>query len=210
MRVPAHSKLVSAVHILNTTSEVVTGHIRLALYSLEPDQVVTRLAPFHLSYDGLDIPANSTARFTGECDVSSYFQNVTKSPFTAKVYWMLPHTHALGSRFFVEILGGPNDGQSIIDVQDFFGEANGTRYTPPIDMTGALGFRFGCEFKNPRSESVKWGFGDQEMCEALGFYEAPLAFESIIDVANPDGSDGTTLKFTGPCNTITLPWQNKN
>jgi hypothetical protein len=207
VRIPAHSKIISAVHILNTSSETVTGHVTLSLYALEENQVTTRLAPFHVSYDGLDIPAKSTARFSGECDVSKPFPG---GQVAAKIHWMLPHTHALGSRFFLEIMGGPNDGQSVIDIQDFFGEANGTRYDPPIDLTGALGVRFGCEFENPRSESVKWGFGDQEMCEALGFYEAPLAFESRIDEAIADGSEGDILKFTGECSTIALPWENKN
>jgi hypothetical protein len=210
IRIPARSKLISAVHILNTSQSAVTGHITLSLYALDPADVTVRLAPFHLSYDGLDIPPLSTARFTGECDIDSVFQENAGEPLQAKVHWILPHTHALGSRFFLEIFGGPRDGESIMDIADFFGEANGTRYDTPIDMTGATGFRFGCEFENPRQETVVWGFGDQEMCELLGFYEAPLAFESRIEEANADGNEGDVLKFTGPCNTISLPWQTKN
>ena len=51
---------------------------------------------------------------------------------------------------------------------------------------------------------------EDRVCEALGFYEAPLAFESRIDEATPDGSEGDILKFTGSCSTISLPWETKN
>jgi hypothetical protein len=53
------------------------------------------------------------------------------------------------------------------------------------------------------------GFGDQEMGEMLGFIESPLAFESRISEAIEDGTDGTTQVFTGPCENIMLPWEDK-
>ena len=119
-----------------------------------------------------------------------------------KVYFVLPHTHALGSRYFVEVFGGPHDGESLIDVRGFNGESRGRYYTPPVDMAGARGFRFGCEFDNPRSESVHWGFGDQEMCENLGFIASDFAFESSVKDVVSAGMDGDIPVFTGPCSTF--------
>ena len=54
-----------------------------------------------------------------------------------------------------------------------------------------------------------WGFGDQEMCECLGFADSRLAFESRIDEAVPDGSEDGIQKFTGACNTIAFDWSQK-
>ncbi len=94
----------------------------------------------------------------------------------------------------------------LIDVRGFNGEARGRQYIPPIDLTGATGLRFGCEFENPRDDEVNWGFGDQEMCEALGFMESPLAFESRINEAVPSGSDGDIALYTGACSTLAFAW----
>jgi hypothetical protein len=120
-----------------------------------------------------------------------------------------PTTHALGSRYFLEVFGGPNDGQTIIDVRGFNGEARGRFYEPPIDMAGATGFRFGCEFDNPRPEEVNWGFDDQEMCENLGFMSADFVFESRVSTVESAGMDGDIPVFTGACSTLAVPYDHE-
>src|SRR4030095_8477307 len=112
---------------------------------------------------------------------------------------------ALGTRMFVETYGGARDGEALVDVRGFNSEARGRAYEPPIDIAGALCMRFGCEFDNPRPETVVWGFDDKEMCEALGFAASPIAFESRIDGAQP--IDGDMPSFTGACSTLALPWE---
>ena len=207
VRIPANARIVSDVHTLNTSGSPITGTAQLNLYSIPEDQVTVKLAPFHVTYDGLDIPAQSTSRFTGECALEDQFQMNGGGPVDMKIYYLLPHTHALGTRMFVEAIGGPVDGMSLIDVSGFNGEARGRAYDPPIDMAGATGIRFGCEFTNPRAESVGWGFDDQEMCEALGFAASPIAFESRVSAADADGEDDGIAKFTGACSTISFAWQ---
>lgn len=206
VRIPPRARVISDVHILNVTGGPVTGHAKLTIYAIPEDQVTVRLTPFHVTYDTLAIPPHATSRFAGVCDLEPEFQAIAGVPFAPKVHYLLPHTHALGTRFFLEVVGGPNDGQSLIDVHGFNGEARGRQYVPAIDLAGATGLRFGCEFENPRDVEVNWGFGDQEMCEALGFIESPVVFESRISKANPDGMEGDIHLFTGPCSTLALPW----
>ena len=206
VRLPPRARIVSDIHVLNVTPATVTGNVKLTIYAIPPEEVSVKLTPFHVTYDELAIPPHATSRFSGVCELDSQFQNVTGTPFAPKIHYVLPHTHALGTRFFLEVSGGPNDGQSIIDVRGFNGEARGRQYIPPLDLAGATGLRFGCEFENPRDDEVNWGFGDQEMCEALGFAESPVVFESRIYEANPDGADGEIQLFTGPCSTLALPW----
>jgi hypothetical protein len=202
LRIPPKARIISDVHVLNTTQSDVTGNMKLTIYTLDAADVTVKLTPFHVDYRGLDMPAHSTSRFWGECDLQQFYPN----GFDAQVYYVLPHTHALGTRFFLEVMGGPSDGQSLIDVRGFNGEARGRRYDPPVDLQGATGLRFGCEFDNPRDESVQWGFGDQEMCEALGFAASPMVFESRIKEAIAGPPDGDILTFTGSCETLALPW----
>ena len=206
VRIPARSRIISDIHILNTTSKPITGAAKLTLYTLDKSAVTVKLTPFHMSYDGLDLPAHAESRFAGECELESYYQQQTKKPIDLKIYYLVPHTHALGTRMFVEVAGGPAAGKSLLDVRGTPGEARGRAFDPPYSLTGAKGLAFGCEFTNPRAENVKWGFGDQEMCETLGFAATPIAFESRIDSAAPNGSDGKIAKFTGPCLTVALAW----
>ena len=204
VRLPPHARVIGDVHLLNPTDRPIRGRVEMTIYSLDPGDVRVRLSPFHLTYDALDIPPRSTSRFTGECELSSYFESATGTPLAMTLYYALPHTHALGTRFFFEVVGGPDDGRSLLDVDGFNSEARGRLYDPPLDLAGATGLRFGCEFDNPRNESVGWGFGDQEMCEMLGFADMDIVFESRVDEANADGADGETQLFTGPCSTLAI------
>lgn len=206
VRIPPRSRIISDIHVLNTTPKEAKGHAKLSLYAIDLADVTVKLAPFHVTYDGLEIPPTATSRFTGECAIDEQFESIAGRSLDMKVYYVLPHTHALGSRFFLEHLGGSRDGETVIDVRGFNGEARGRRYDPPVDMTGAVGLRFGCEFDNPRSVPVGWGFDDQEMCEALGFAESPVAFESRVSAAHPGPSDGVVQTFSAPCQSIVFPW----
>jgi len=203
VRIPPRARVIGDVHLLNPTDHAIAGHAEMTIYSLEPADVRVRLQPFHMTYDGLDIPPQSTSRFTGDCDLSDAFG----ASLDMTLYYALPHTHALGTRFFFQVLGGPDDGKSLLDVDGFNSEARGRLYDPPLDLAGGTGLRFGCEFENPRDVSVGWGFGDQEMCEMLGFAEMDLVFESRVDEAVADGTDRGTQLFTGSCSTLAIPRQ---
>lgn len=209
VRIPPHYKIISDVHVLNVGSTPVTGHIDLKLYTLDVAQVTHKLTPFHMRYHDLEIPPLSTSRFTGECSVATDFTTALAQPFDAKLYYVLPHTHKLGTRFFLQAMGGPMDGQSIFDLGAFNGEARGRAYDPPIDLSSVSGLRFGCEFQNPRTDTIHYGIGDQEMCEMLGFIESAAAFDSEIEKDAAVGTDGATALHSGPCQTLIIPWDHK-
>jgi hypothetical protein len=206
VRLPKRVRIISDIHILNVTNDANVGHAKLSLYTRSQDEVETLLTPFHVNYHGLTIPPQATSRFTGECDLSERFEAVSGNAFDMKVHYVLPHTHALGTRMFVEALGGTKDGLSIVDVTGFNGEARGKQFDPPLDLTGAVGLRFGCEFFNPTDAIVNYGFGDQEMCEALGFAEMPIGFESSVSESVEGETEGMIHTFTGACDTASFPW----
>lgn len=205
VRIPPYSRIIGDVHLLNTSQAPITGTLTLTLYGVPKEEVKHKLTPFHLDYHGLAIPPHAKSRFYGECALEGPFA-ASGNTFDQKVYYILPHTHAMAKRFFLEILGGPRDGETILELSAYNGEAHGRVYEKPIDMTGAEGYRFGCEYDNPRDETVTWGFGDQEMCELLGFAEGNVAFESVISSAQEVGADGDLRLFSAPCVTYAFPW----
>lgn len=202
VRIPAHSRILSDIHLLNVTDADVTGHVSLTIYTLDRSQVTTPLTPFHITYQDLALPPHQRSRFEATCELASGFEHNVGSPIDIRLFYSLPHTHALGQRVFLQAVGGPRDGEMLLDVMGTPGEARGVAYADPVDLTGITSLHFGCEFENPRDEVVHWGFQDQEMCEMLGFIESPVAFESRINATDTMGMDGTMPTFSGPCSTL--------
>ena len=189
IRIPPYSQIVGDIHILNVTPETNVGNIDLVIYEIPASEVTTRLTPFHVTVHDLDIPPRMRSRFQGECDVTNEFAEAGSPSVDLDIYYILPHTHALGVRFYLEAFGGEGGTQQLFDIYGFNGEARGQFYSPPQRLRGIEGFRFGCEFENPRDERVGWGIGDQEMCEALGFAASPVAFESRVTNSVMEGED---------------------
>lgn len=207
VQIPAHARIIGDVHLLNVTPEPITGHASLSIYGIDERDVSVNLAPIHMTYDGLAIPPQTRSRFSAACDLQSAFEDSGVSRFDVKLVWLLPHTHAQGRRFFIDVIGGDLDGQSLLDVGGTLGEAMGRQFDPPLALTGATGLEFGCEFENPRDEPIGWGFGDQEMCEFLGFADSTALFETRIEEANDAGERDGMPTFTGPCSSLVVPWR---
>jgi hypothetical protein len=206
IRIPPWSTIVSDIHILNATGNPVTGHARLSIYAVPLNEVKVKLAPFHLGFTALQIPPLESSRSRGSCDLYSAFQNAFNHDVDAKVYYILPHFHSLGYHFFVNHVGGKRDGQSLFDSMGAVGEARGRAFDPPIDLSGDDGLAFGCDFDNPRPDTVQWGFGDQEMCELLGFSGSPLAWEGQITSVHADSTASDMPTFTGVCSVIAFEY----
>ena len=163
-------------------------------------------APLLLLNHGFFAPGRvseaTRSRFEASCDLTTAF----KGPMDMTIYYTLPHTHALGRRMYFGPVGGPKDGQLLMDVVGFDGEAHGIMQTPPAVVDGATGLRFGCEFDNPRDEAVHWGFDDQEMCEMLGFADAAVVFESAVNTLDAPTTEDGMPRYTGKCDTLAVPW----
>lgn len=205
IKVPPNHKVIGSLHLLNITPrEQVTG-LRMRLDLIHPGDVDTVVAPFRLTYRGLDIPPESEARFTGECDLATPFEQRNQKPFDMKLYYVLPHYHELGNYFSLEIMGGDRDGEQLFELSGFNAEANGQSFEEPVDMSGTKGFRFTCGYDNPRSESVGWGIGDQEMCVMLGFADAESLFDATVSTGSPTETRDGIVYNSGPCTVLPLP-----
>ncbi len=206
VRIPPYSRIISDVHILNASNHPVTGHARLILYPLPLAEVKVKLSPFHLTFDALDLPPRSSSRFAANCELDSSFQAAFNHGVDAKVYYILPHFHALGRRFSVQRMGGKHDGDVVFDAVGAAGEARGLAFDPPIDLTGDDGMSFDCEFDNQTDQRVHWGFGDQEMCELLGFSDSKLAWESAVNKVSAGSTVEGVPTYGGPCSTLAFEY----
>jgi hypothetical protein len=201
IRVPAHSRVISDIHLLNTTPNAITGDAQITLEMLLPSEVKTPLSAFHMEYDDLNIPAHSSAKFTATCAVASSVAASTGDPFGLQLYYLMPHYHTFATEFQASILGGSKDGTSLVDVGAVNGETKAVSFDPPIDMSSAAGFTFSCQYTNNGTYDVVWGFGGEEMCELFGFGAATPFFQSRVGTGMAEGSAGTVSLFGGDCAT---------
>lgn len=211
-KIPPNHMIVSDLHFLNTGTQDLETRMRLELELLHPELVETVVTPFQLIYEDLDIPPESESRFEAACDIADeaglLIPNTDGGFDDLELYYVLPHYHDLGNHFDVHIYGGPNDGEQLFELTGFNAEANGQTFDPPVDMEGAKGLRFSCGYDNPRSESVGWGIGDQEMCTMLGFSNAEAVVRTGVSTGDTDtvetDEDGI-VHHTGPCETLVVP-----
>lgn len=200
VHIPPRSRIITVTHLLNYNIEPITTGLRLNLYTMPRAEVEIPLTPAQLIYGDLKIPGKSTSWFGSTCDLAGTYGNLFDAkPLEMKLHYVLPHYHALGAGFDLTIVGGPKDGQSIVDLGAFSSDPFGFAFDPPIDLSGATGLKFGCTFENPRDEVVHWGIGDQEMCEALLFFESPMAFSAGVSQTTSETTDGDLKVFSGQC-----------
>lgn len=196
INVPPRVRIVGATHLLNTRPEPVATRLELRLYGVTSVDVA--LSPFRLNYSDLKLPPLSDSAFSGDCD----FSQAKGGPLEHDLYYVLPHYHALGKAFRLDVLGGPRDGQELYAIEGFNGEARGRAFDPPISMSGADGYTFTCGYHNPRSEEVNFGIGDQEMCVMLGFTSSAWSFDGAVSEGAMSDTDQGSANFRGECEVI--------
>ena len=205
IKIPARHKLIAGGHLLNLADAPYETELRMTLDIIHPRDVRTIVAPFRLTYFGLDIPPLQQSRFSGNCDIGSFYQQETGQPIDLKLYYVTPHYHYLGNYFDLSLLGGPDDGRSIFRLEGFNADGNGQAFDPPIDISGAQGFRFTCGYDNWRDRSIGWGIGDQEMCVMLGLADSAVMMDASVPAGSIVGEDDGILLNEGPCTVIGLP-----
>lgn len=210
IKVPAHSRLVSDVHLLNLAPREVITNLWMSLELIHPRDVDVVLTPMRLSYLDLTIPAQKRSRHSSDCSLrdsyEGYLGGADVHPYDLKLHYALPHYHSLGDYFDLRMLGGPEDGETLYELDGFNAEANGKTYDPPVDLSIGDGLSFTCGYDNFRSEDVGWGFGDQEMCVMLLLVESDLLMDgSVISASHFVGVENDVTMYEGSCIVIGYP-----
>ncbi len=189
--IPPHSMIIGETHALNTSDNPVDTAISLDIHATSRAHVQTLLRGMSFEYHPLEIAPMARSRFTMQCDLASASEGVL-GPLAMHLHYVMPHYHKLGVEMKITAFGGAQDGAVVFDTMGRTGDAVGSVLDPPYDLTGATGVSVSCTFDNPRTDSVGWGVGDQEMCVFLAFTDSPLLWGggAIDDHGNVfDGTD---------------------
>lgn len=179
VKLPPRARIVAGIHFLNTTGRPVETDMRMALELTHPRNVTGIMRPFHLDNRLLEIPPRSERRFRMDCNLTDAYERVTDKPLDLDIRYVLPHFHQRANAWRLEISGGPRDGEVIHEVYGFNSDANGLAFDPPLSLSGAEGLRMTCGYRNPTSQTLTWGVGENEMCEMLGLATG----DALVDVA---------------------------
>jgi hypothetical protein len=199
LRIPPYSQIMAPTHLLNYKPEALTTHLKLTIYTIPSSEVTTKLTPIVLTNRALALPKNSTSEFKAHCDFNDTHETFLGAPLDAKLHYALPHYHNRAINFRLSIYGGERDGELIFEDDGYGVEPFGRRFDPPIDLSGSKGLTFSCIYKNESNKKIKWGIGDREMCDMLGFVESPASLIGYVDGGKIQQLDDGTYLHEGDC-----------
>lgn len=202
VRVPPHHKLVSQVHLLNAGESPLALAPNIKLTYIADDAVVTRLAGLSFQNAALALPPLMNSKFSVECDLSEAHQQNLHRPVDFKIYYALAHYHELGTGLAVSAVKPNGETTEIYSTTTAVGDTLGGPVSPLFDMTGYTKVRFSCDFYNPRTNVVRWGVGDQEMCVFLAFTDSTYNFGGgVLDEEEPQNPAmvGNQMTYENPC-----------
>lgn len=202
VRIPARSKLVAGVHLLNLGPDPRETAAWLSMDVIHPALVESVLSPVMLSYFDLSIPPQSRATFLAGC-AGLGFDEISEF----ELHYILPHYHRTGVSAKVTVFE-EGVGTVVLDHTGFGASAMGRTLDPPAAFDDLGGIEFSCGYDNPHDETLTWGVGINEMCVFLGFANA----SHILIAGVEPGQDAVTylddegtVNSSGGCRSIAVP-----
>lgn len=207
--IPAHTRILANVHLLNTSSEAIEPQLELKLHTIASGEVTTQLAGMMLQYEALALPPMSKSAFASSCSMDEMHQEKLGVPLDFSIYYVLPHYHDLGRGMRLEAVGEAGS-EVIFENAGSVGDPLGRMLDTPFDLAGYQGLRFSCHYDNPRMETVGWGIGDQEMCVLLAFTDSPNlwgggVFGKEPAVTEPSNVVDGVPEYEDACTMLTYP-----
>jgi hypothetical protein len=202
VKVPPHSKLVTQIHLLNSTEQQLTIRPTIRVEPLDEAELVTTLAAMSFEDHALVLPPAMGSKFTVECDLAPLHNSLLGRDPDFKLYYGLAHYHELGTGFDMEAVRTDGTAATIYSTSTHIGDTLGGPIAPAFDMTGFTKLRFSCSYFNPRATEVRWGVGDQEMCVFLAFTDSTYLWGGgFITEGAPENpvQVGDEMHYTNPC-----------
>ncbi|MEM6296925.1 MAG: hypothetical protein AAGA54_37015, partial [Myxococcota bacterium] len=202
IRIPARSKIVAGVHLLNLGPDARDTAAWMSLDVIHPALVEAIVVPFMLSYFDLNIPARQRAVFQGECK-GSEFLDISRFA----LHYVLPHYHGTGTTATLSLFDGEEE-VPVLDHQGFGASAMGQVFDPPLVVEDLSAITFSCGYDNPHDEDLTWGIGINEMCVVLGFASVGGVYIAGVEagktLSTSIDEDGTQ-RSRGACSGLLAP-----
>jgi hypothetical protein len=206
LEIPAHSKLVAAIHLLNASDQAL--HLSPTITLTPIADVTTRLVGMAFEDHALALPAGQRSKFVADCDLQTPWdvhrgETASDHP-DFHIYYALAHYHALGTGMAIDGVADDGSATTIYSTAAAIGDSLGATLDPPFAMTGFTHLRFSCDYNNTTGATVLWGNGGAEMCVFLAFTDSRFVWAGgVLDntPGTPVDVDGV-MTFTRQCGVI--------
>jgi hypothetical protein len=149
-------------HYYNKTEATKFGEVYLNIHTVDPSQVSTVLYTELVSNDEeLFLPPHQTTTIT-------HTELATEQPMT--IYSITSHMHKRGKLFKIFVVGGPRDGELILEANDY-------RHPPqifldtPLEVAIGTGLRTEITYENDTDREITFGVtSEDEMGIAFFLY----------------------------------------
>jgi hypothetical protein len=173
IKVPAHSKLVANIHLLNSGDEPLDLAPTMGFTTLPESEVTQQLASMDFEYHPLGLPPRKQSRFSIDCDIATRHQEVFGVPPDFKIYYALAHYHEWGTGLTLDAVRPDGTSSTIYSTTNNVGDTLGGRIEPAFDMTGFTRLRLTCDYYNDTDATIYYGNGGGEMCIFNAFSDSP-------------------------------------
>jgi hypothetical protein len=202
IEVPAHSKLVAQIHLLDTGDEDLALTPTIGFTPIRGTDVTTRLESMDFEYHPLGLPPGTQSAFTVECDIAAKHQELLGRVPDFKIYYALAHYHGWGTGLHIEAVRDNGDTATIYSTTNAIGDALGGTIEPAFDMTGYSKIRLTCDYYNDTAGTIYYGNGGGEMCVFNAFSDSPYTWAGgALDAGDPGTPtyEGDIAQFTRGC-----------
>src|SRR5262249_24321435 len=160
LKLPASMSIDVNVHYVNRTSNEIPGEAYANLFT-EPASSVQNVAhTLNLANTNISLPAGK---------VTTLSKTFTMSQ-TTTVIMLTSHMHALGTRFQIQIVGGPRDGELVYDNTDWE-HPQQISFPQPIVLQKGQGLKSIITWNNTTDHIVSFGLqSTDEMGIVFGYW----------------------------------------
>lgn len=170
-RVDPSREIVTSIHFLNTGTSPMRIEVAYDFFTMPEEKLISEAAPFVMQVNDFLIPPHTKKTIELDCTV-----------FGGYVTSLMPHTHKLLERFYVEENWVSGKREMIYEKGSFDFESDIRMFNPPRNLSDVASIRFGCDFNNTLDKDVVYGVGDNEMCILFGYiYPAEKQFIGYAD-----------------------------
>lgn len=160
IRIPANATVDVNSHYYNKTDKVRFGEIYANLYTLPKDSVTTVLEQLQLDDYEFQLPPRQ--------------EKVVENTFTMKnrthIYQLTSHTHKLGQRFEIRIVGGHRDGERVYLSEDWE-HPREVFFVPELILEKGEGLKSIVTYNNDTDRTIGFGVtSEDEMNIIFGYY----------------------------------------
>lgn len=175
--IPSEMLYMQEVHYVNTKPEPVDVFAYVNVHTIAQEAVTDSIWGSVVRDAHINIPPSSAHTEWSRCVMNE----------DVDVIFVSSHTHQLGKKVTVRRYDGDEVGEQIYENTDWHAPYL-KDYTPTLNVKAGEGFEFACDFDNPGSETVNWGFdAADEMCQ-IGLVFTPSSSTAQCEVV--ETSDG--------------------